>query len=159
MIRITVLWVLGIVLLVPYAIYRLLFVAEPDEYAFLIVFPLFWIFGFWGVVGPILAAIKAHRLIRALENAGSSEELRRAFVENEGDEFTANLNPHSLTVLKNCFVEPSLAHATPGAHYQFERIGYFCVDPDSTGEHPVFNRTVALRDSWSRQGGGEGGKS
>lgn len=86
MIRITIVWVLGIVLLVPYAIYRLLFVAEPDEYAFLIVFPLFWIFGFWGVVGPIFGAVKGHGLIRALEKAGSSEELRKAFVEHEGDD-------------------------------------------------------------------------
>jgi len=91
MIRITILWVLGIVLLVPYAIYRLLFVAEPDEYAFLIVFPLFWIVGFWGVVGPIFAAVKGHRLIRALEKAGSSDELKRAFVDNEGDEVLIEL--------------------------------------------------------------------
>jgi len=91
MIRITILWVLGILLLVPYAIYRLLFVAEPDEYAFLIVFPLFWIFGFWGVVGPIFAAVKGHRLIRALEKAGSSDGLRRAFEEHEGDEVLIEL--------------------------------------------------------------------
>jgi hypothetical protein len=91
MIRITILWVLGIILLVPYALYRLLFVAQPDEYAFLIVFPLFWIFGYWGVVGPIFAAVKGHRLIRALEKAGDPEGLKRAFDEHEGDEVLIEL--------------------------------------------------------------------
>jgi hypothetical protein len=91
MIRITAVWILGIVLLVPYAIYRLLFVAEPGEYAFLIVFPLFWIFGFWGVVGPIFAAMKGHRLIRALESAQDAESLRKAFDEHEGDEVLIEL--------------------------------------------------------------------
>lgn len=91
MIRITILWVFGIILLVPYAVYRLLFIAEPDEYAFLIVFPLFWIFGFWGVAGPIYAAVKGHRLIRALEKAGSSDELRKAFEDHEGDEVLIEL--------------------------------------------------------------------
>lgn len=86
MIRITMLWVLGIILLVPYAIWRLLFVAEPGEYAFLIVFPLFWIFGFWGVVGPILAAVKAHRLVKVLETAKDAEALKAAFRAHEGDE-------------------------------------------------------------------------
>ncbi len=86
MIRITVLWILGIVLLVPYAVYRLLFQAQPDEYAFLIVFPLFWIFGFWGVVGPLFAAVKAHRLIKALEAAHDAGSLQTAFEENEGDD-------------------------------------------------------------------------
>jgi hypothetical protein len=91
MVRITVLWVLGIVLLVPYAVYRLLFIAEPDEYPFLIVFPLFWIFGFWGVVGPIFAAVKGHRLIRALERAGSSDALKKAFEDHEGDDVVIEL--------------------------------------------------------------------
>ena len=56
----------------------------------------------------------------------------------------------SLQVLTNCQVEPSLRGATTGIPYQFERQGYFCVDPDSTPEKLVFNRTVALRDSWAR---------
>lgn len=84
-------WLAGLLLLVPYAVYRLLFVAGPDEYAFLIVFPLFWIFGYWGVVGPLLAAIRARRLIRSLEAAHDPDALRRAFDDNEGDEVVVDL--------------------------------------------------------------------
>ncbi len=61
-----------------------------------------------------------------------------------------DLNPESLTVLPDCRLEPSLAEATMGAPLQFERQGYFCLDPDSTPERPVFNRTVALRDTWAK---------
>jgi len=67
----------------------------------------------------------------------------------EGQDFTANLNPQSL-VVKTCLVEPSVAGATPGTRYQFERVGYFCVDPDSTPERLVINRTVTLRDTWAK---------
>ncbi|MBN2031559.1 glutamine--tRNA ligase/YqeY domain fusion protein [bacterium] len=67
--------------------------------------------------------------------------------EGETD-WMSHLNPHSLEILKSCMVEPSLARAEPGNHYQFERQGYFCVDPDSSAEKLVFNRTVSLRDSW-----------
>ncbi|MBN1490752.1 MAG: glutamine--tRNA ligase/YqeY domain fusion protein [Phycisphaerae bacterium] len=70
-------------------------------------------------------------------------------VEN-GKDFTSNLNPNSLEKLTESFVEPSLAGAAPGSRYQFERHGYFCVDPDSTVDAPVFNRTVSLRDSWAK---------
>jgi glutaminyl-tRNA synthetase len=66
----------------------------------------------------------------------------------DGD-FLADLNPGSLEVLTGCRLEPSLAAAS-GAALQFERQGYFCRDPDSTPERPVFNRTVALRDAWAR---------
>jgi glutaminyl-tRNA synthetase len=68
----------------------------------------------------------------------------------EGQDFTANLNPHSLEVLSGCKLEPSLRAAAPAARYQFERLGYFCVDPDSTSEKLVFNRTAALRDTWAK---------
>jgi glutaminyl-tRNA synthetase len=68
----------------------------------------------------------------------------------EGQEFTANLNPNSLEVLSGCKVEPSLRDAPSGARYQFERVGYFSVDPDSASDKPVFNRTIGLRDTWSR---------
>jgi glutaminyl-tRNA synthetase len=68
----------------------------------------------------------------------------------EGQDFTANLNPDSLEVLSGCKAEPSLRDAEHGTRYQFERLGYFCVDPDSTAEKPVFNRTVALRDAWAK---------
>ena len=68
----------------------------------------------------------------------------------EGQEFTANLNPESLEVLPGCKLEPSLAGAAPGARYQFERLGYFCVDPDSKPGKLAFNRTVALKDTWAK---------
>jgi glutaminyl-tRNA synthetase len=68
----------------------------------------------------------------------------------EGGEFTDNLNPNSIEVLAGCKLEPSLAGAEAGSSYQFERLGYFCVDPDSTSEKMVFNRTVALRDTWAK---------
>ena len=68
----------------------------------------------------------------------------------EGQDFTANLNPNSLEILPDCQLEPSLAGAQPGDRYQFERLGYFCVDPDSTDEKPVFNRTATLRDPWAK---------
>jgi glutaminyl-tRNA synthetase len=68
----------------------------------------------------------------------------------EGQDYTANLNPHSLERVTGCLVEPSLAGAPPGSRYQFERQGYFCVDPDSAPGKLVFNRTVPLRDSWAK---------
>jgi glutaminyl-tRNA synthetase len=68
----------------------------------------------------------------------------------EGQVFTANLNPNSLEVLTGCKAEPSLRDATGGARYQFERLGYFSVDPASTSEKLVFNRTIGLRDTWSK---------
>ena len=69
----------------------------------------------------------------------------------EGQDFTAHLNPNSLEVLDDCKLEPSLANAEPGYRCQFERLGYFCVDAkDYTPEAPVFNRTVTLRDTWAK---------
>ena len=68
----------------------------------------------------------------------------------DGQDFTSNLNPNSLEVLSNAKLEPSLADAIAGNRYQFERLGYFCVDPDTTSERLVFNRTVALRDTWAK---------
>jgi glutaminyl-tRNA synthetase len=68
----------------------------------------------------------------------------------EGQDFTANLNPHSLEVVRGCKLEPSLRDAAPGARYQFERLGYFCVDLDSKPGGLVFNRTAALRDTWAK---------
>jgi len=68
----------------------------------------------------------------------------------EGQDFIAKLNPNSLEVLRSCRVEPSLAGAAAGSRCQFERRGYFCVDPDSAGEKLVFNRTAALRDTWAK---------
>jgi len=71
-------------------------------------------------------------------------------VVGEGKDFTEQVNPDSLRVLSRCYVEPSLAAATVESRFQFERQGYFCVDPDSTATRPVFNRTVPLRDSWAK---------
>jgi glutaminyl-tRNA synthetase len=68
---------------------------------------------------------------------------------DEGQDFTANLNPKSLEIVTGK-LEPGLANAAPGGRYQFERLGYFCVDKDSTPEKLVFNRTVALRDTWGK---------
>jgi len=64
------------------------------------------------------------------------------------------LNPDSLHILTNCKVESNLAGAAVGDHYQFERKGFFCVDPDSRPGHPVFNLTVSLRDTWAKIEGG-----
>ncbi|MBN1217467.1 MAG: glutamine--tRNA ligase/YqeY domain fusion protein [Anaerolineae bacterium] len=68
----------------------------------------------------------------------------------EGQDFTANINPNSLQVLTGCKVEPFVAGTTPGTRHQFLRNGYFCVDPDSTPNHLVFNRTASLRDTWAK---------
>ncbi|MGA9527692.1 MAG: glutamine--tRNA ligase/YqeY domain fusion protein [Terriglobales bacterium] len=67
-----------------------------------------------------------------------------------GQDFTVNLNPNSLEVVESAKLEPSLANAPVEARYQFERVGYFCVDSDSTPGKPVFNRTVALKDAWAK---------
>jgi len=67
------------------------------------------------------------------------------------DDYKNHLNPNSLEVLSNVYVEPSLAQAAVGERFQFERLGYFCVDPDSTPEHRVFNRTVSLKDTWAKE--------
>ena len=68
----------------------------------------------------------------------------------EGENFTANLNPDSLKILTDCKLEPSLADSEPGYSCQFERTGYFCVDKDSTADKLVFNRTLNLRDTWAK---------
>jgi len=68
----------------------------------------------------------------------------------ERADFKDNLNPNSLETIESCFVEPSLTDASRGSFYQFERLGYFCVDHDSSPEKIVFNRTVTLRDTWAK---------
>ena len=76
--------------------------------------------------------------------------------EKDGADFKAHLNPDSLETVTSCRVEPGLAGAAPGSRYQFERLGYFCVDTkDSTDSALVFNRTVTLRDQWTRIKKGE----
>jgi glutaminyl-tRNA synthetase len=73
-------------------------------------------------------------------------------VENPdvGDDIETIINPNSLEVLANCYIEPSLAGTKPGEKFQFERSGYFCTDLDTAGNHPVFNRTLTLKDSWAK---------
>jgi glutaminyl-tRNA synthetase len=71
----------------------------------------------------------------------------------EGEELADLLNPHSLEVVSEAWVEPSLGEAAPGERFQLERLGYFCVDPDSRGGDLVLNRTVTLRDSWAKVAG------
>jgi len=76
-------------------------------------------------------------------------------VENPSDEskvgsFLENLNPESVEVLQDCKLERTLKAVKPGDSFQFLRLGYFCVDPESTTQHLVFNRTVALKDSWAK---------
>jgi hypothetical protein len=73
--RAIVIWVAGLLTLVPYGTYYLFFEAQRDQYAFLVILVLFWIFGFWGVAGPLLVAIKVRKVFRALEQAKSREEL------------------------------------------------------------------------------------
>jgi glutaminyl-tRNA synthetase len=63
-------------------------------------------------------------------------------------DFLTQINPHALDALSGCKLEPSLVSAAAGARFQFERLGYFCVDKDSTSSRPVFNRTVTLKDTW-----------
>ncbi|KJF42477.1 glutamine--tRNA ligase/YqeY domain fusion protein [Draconibacterium sediminis] len=79
----------------------------------------------------------------------------RLFTDEEPDghkdvDFKEFMNPESLKVLNNCYLEPFVKTAEPLDHFQFERMGYFNMDPDSTPELPVFNRTVPLRDSWAK---------
>jgi glutaminyl-tRNA synthetase len=92
----------------------------------------------------------AHALeaeVRLYENLFTKENPND--VEN-GADFMSNVNRNSLEVLTSCRIEPFLAGAAPGNRYQFERMGYFCVDPDTTPEKLVFNRTVSLRDDWAK---------
>ena len=87
------------------------------------------------------AAVRLYDRLFTVENPGDVEE---------GEDYKSYLNPNSLEILTGCQVEPSLADAKPGYRYQFERQGYFSVDPDSSKGSLVFNRTVALRDSWAK---------
>jgi len=87
------------------------------------------------------AEVRIYENLFTKENPGDVEE---------GQDFTANLNPNSLEVIQQAKLEPLLATAPVGGRYQFERLGYFCVDPDSKPGKPVFNRTVALKDTWAK---------
>ena len=84
-------WIVGLVTLVPFNTYYLLFHAERDQYALLITSVLFWIFGYWGVVGPLLAAIRVRRVFRALELAHASGKLKDALRSRESAEVAIDL--------------------------------------------------------------------
>ena len=87
--------------------------------------------------------------VRLYDRLFSVEDPDGAAAKGDKD-FTAFLNPASLEVVRGGKIEPSLADAAPGARFQFERLGYFVVDPDSRPGAPVFNRTVSLKDSWAK---------
>ena len=97
----------------------------------------------------IEAEVQLYDHLFSKEDAGDVEE---------GKDWKSNLNPKSLEVVKGCQLEPSLAEAKPGDRVQFERLGYFCADPDSRPGALVFNRTAVLKDTWAkvqkREGGG-----
>lgn len=86
----------------------------------------------------VQAEVRLYNQLFTVERPDEIEDLERI------------INPHSLEVLNHCFVEPSLANASPGDRFQFERVGYFCMDADSTPGKPVFNRTVSLKDTWAK---------
>jgi glutaminyl-tRNA synthetase len=85
--------------------------------------------------------------VRIYEHLFSKEDPSEV---EEGQDVLDNLNPNSLEVIAHAKLEPSLAGAAAGGRYQFERLGYFCADPDSKPDKPVFNRTVALKDTWAK---------
>jgi len=89
--RVTLLWAAGLVTIVPYGVYELLFYARREDYPLLLTLVLFWIFGFWGVAGPLLAAWQVHRLFKALELAGSKEQLREILLSAESQEAAIDL--------------------------------------------------------------------
>jgi glutaminyl-tRNA synthetase len=96
----------------------------------------------------VSAAHAINAEVRLYDNLFSKEDPNDV---PEGQDFTANLNPNSLETVTGAKLEPSLKLAEPGARYQFERLGYFCVDTDSKPGAQIFNRTVALKDAWARK--------
>jgi glutaminyl-tRNA synthetase len=92
----------------------------------------------------VSAEVRLYDRLFKIEDPGSEED------------FINYLNPDSLEILPACFAEPMLKNATPGNQYQFERLGYFCVDPDTQPGRPVFNRIAPLRDSWTKIAGNKG---
>jgi glutaminyl-tRNA synthetase len=96
----------------------------------------------------VSAAHAVNAEVRIYETLFTKEDPNE--VGEEGEDFTVNLNPNSLEVIPNAKVEPGLLSPPVGSRYQFERLGYFSVDPDSTPGAPVFNRTVALKDAWAK---------
>jgi glutaminyl-tRNA synthetase len=93
--------------------------------------------------------------VRLYETLFTKEDPDQA---EDGKDFISNLNEKSLEVITNAKLEPSLANTAAGSRYQFERLGYFCVDSESNPGKPVFNRTVALKDTWAKVEKKQGGK-
>jgi glutaminyl-tRNA synthetase len=93
------------------------------------------------VANAVMAEVRLYDRLFTVENP---------LDHGEGEDFTDFINPDSLSSVQNAFLEPSLANAKPGERYQFERCGYFCVDPDTDNDGLVFNRTVSLRDTWAK---------
>jgi glutaminyl-tRNA synthetase len=87
----------------------------------------------------VTAEVRLYDRLFCVEDPASEEDFRKA------------INPDSLEIIPNAFIEPSLKETRPGDSYQFTRLGYFCTDPDSTAEKPVFNRTVTLKDTWAKE--------
>jgi len=101
-----------------------------------------------GTIHWVSATENIEAEVRLYENLFSVENPDKA---PEGKDFTANLSEKSLEVIEKAYLEPSLSGVAAGTSVQFERIGYFCADKDSTAEKLVFNRTATLRDSWAKQ--------
>ncbi|PPR62147.1 MAG: Glutamine--tRNA ligase [Alphaproteobacteria bacterium MarineAlpha4_Bin2] len=95
------------------------------------------------VAQAVEAKVRQYEHLFSAESPGS---------EHHGD-YLADLNPQSLVLLEGCRLEPELANAPTGETLQFERLGYYCADPDGTASQPIFNRTVGLRDQWARKQG------
>ncbi len=98
-----------------------------------------------GTIHWVSAAHAIDAEVRLYDRLFASED-----PSDEGRDPLTDLNPDSLEIVRECKAEPALADAAPGRRYQFERQGYFCVDPDSRPGAPVFNRTVTLKDAWAR---------
>ncbi len=100
-----------------------------------------------GVIHWVSAPHAVHAEVRLYDRLFSQPN---PGADKDGGDFTDHLNPESLLTLTRCYLEPNLKEAAPGEFFQFEREGYFCVDPDQSHGLPVFNRTVTLRDSWAK---------
>ncbi|MCS6928143.1 MAG: glutamine--tRNA ligase/YqeY domain fusion protein [Saprospiraceae bacterium] len=86
-----------------------------------------------------IAEVRLYDRLFQVEDPASEEDFKKA------------INPNSLEIIPQALVEPALLNTKPGEHFQFMRLGYFCTDPDSTPEKPVFNRTVTLKDTWAKE--------
>ncbi len=102
-----------------------------------------------GTIHWVPASVCVPAEVRLYDRLFSKED---PYATEDGKDFLSNINPDSLTTV-TALLEPSLKTARPGDTFQFERLGYFCADPDSRPGNPVFNRTVGLRDTWARISG------